>query len=299
MATRNGAAHLRQQLESLLAQSHGDWTLWVSDDGSTDGTRSILRTFAEAHPGRLARLVEGPRAGTAARNFLSLLCHPDLPAGAVALADQDDVWLRGKLARALRRMVDVPAGRPCLYAAESLLTDEALVRFARSREPAARPGFGNALVQNLFGGHSTVLNGPALALVRTAGVPEGVAYHDWWLYQLVSGAGGDCRLDPLPVVLYRQHGDNHIGAAGGLRAGLARAGRILGRDYGRWIAAHMAALRAAEDLLTPEARATLAALAAAPRFGPGRLAAFRRYGLRRSTGVADLALSLGLLAGRV
>jgi glycosyltransferase involved in cell wall biosynthesis len=299
MATRNGAAHLPAQLDSLVAQSHADWVLWVSDDGSTDATRAILARFGQDHPGRLARLVEGPRAGGAAGNFLSLLCHPDLPPGAVALADQDDVWLRGKLARGLRRLDRVPPGRPGLYAAESLLTDVDLRPFGRSREPAARPSFGNALVQNLFGGHSTMLNAPALALVRAAGVPQGIAFHDWWLYQLIAGAGGACLLDPLPVVLYRQHGGNSLGAAGGLRAGFDRAARILGRDYGRWIAAHRAALQAAGDLLTPEARATLAALAAAPRLGPGRLAAFRRHGLRRSTRAADLALALAALTGRV
>jgi glycosyltransferase involved in cell wall biosynthesis len=299
MATRNGAAHLPEQLDSLLAQSHRRWTLWVSDDGSSDGTRAVLEAFGRSHPGRLARLVDGPRAGSAARNFLSLLCHPDLPPGPVALADQDDVWLRGKLARALRRMAAVPAGQPCLYAAESILTDAKLKPFAHSREPAARPSFGNALVQNLFGGHSTVLNAEALALVRAAGVPGGIAFHDWWLYQLVAAAGGACLLDPLPVVLYRQHHDNHLGAAGGLRAGIARAGRIFGRDYGCWIAAHQAALRGAAPLLTPEARATLAALAAAPAIGPERLAAFRRHGLRRSKRVADLALALAVLAGRV
>lgn len=299
MATRNGAAHLAAQLDSLLAQSHGNWSLWVSDDGSTDATRSILAEFGRAQPGRLARLVEGPRAGTAAQNFLSLMCHPDLPPGPVALADQDDVWLRGKLARALRRMAAAPAGVPCLYAAESILTDEALTPFARSREPDARPSFGNALVQNLFGGHSAMLNADALALVRAAGLPQGVAHHDWWLYQLVAGAGGACLLDPLPVVLYRQHAGNQIGAAGGLRAGLTRARSILARDYGRWIAAHAEALRRVSPLLTPAARVKLAALAAAPGLGPGRLATFHRHGLRRSTRAGDLALAVGVLTGRV
>ena len=99
MATRNGAAHLAEQLDSIARQTHADWSLFVSDDGSTDDTKRILADFARSHP---VTVVDGPRKGAAA-NFLSALCHPDLPLGTIALADQDDIWLPGKLARGLGR----------------------------------------------------------------------------------------------------------------------------------------------------------------------------------------------------
>ncbi len=101
MATLNGERYLPDQLDSIARQSHRDWRLFVSDDGSTDATRAILSDFARQHP---VTVVSGPALGCAAANFLSALCHPDLPAGPVALADQDDVWLDGKLARAFRRL---------------------------------------------------------------------------------------------------------------------------------------------------------------------------------------------------
>lgn len=108
MATRNGAPFLAAQLDSIAGQSHRDWTLFVSDDGSTDATRSILADFARHHP---VRLVEGPRQGGG--EFPVGSCHPELPAGIVALADQDDVWLQGKLARGCAAWRQVRAMARC------------------------------------------------------------------------------------------------------------------------------------------------------------------------------------------
>ncbi|MBD3766082.1 MAG: glycosyltransferase [Rhodobacterales bacterium] len=297
MATFNGAAHLGEQLDSLARQTHPAWSLWVSDDGSTDATRAILQDFAARHPAHPLTLVEGPRTGRASDNFLTALCHPDLPAAHVALCDQDDVWLRGKLARALRRLGDDPA--PAIYAAESVLTDADLRPHRISAEPHARPGFASALVQNLFGGHSLVLNPAALALVRAAGAPAGLPFHDWWIYLLVAGAGGRLVLDPAPMVLYRQHGGNHIGALGGLGGALRKVRAVLGPGHARWVRANLAALRAVAPLLTPEARALLDRLDGPPQRGPDRARLLRDLGVTRPSAAGAAAVTLAALLGRI
>ena len=66
LASYQGAAHLAAQLDSIAAQDHTGWALWVSDDGSTDGTREIVETFRRETPGHEIRLVEGPGRGAAA-----------------------------------------------------------------------------------------------------------------------------------------------------------------------------------------------------------------------------------------
>ena len=92
MCTLNGERFLKEQLDSFTTQTHQDWTLWVSDDGSTDQTLEILRaTQAEWGADRL-KIVEGPRKGFA-RNFLSLACRAEIEAEYFAFSDQDDVWL--------------------------------------------------------------------------------------------------------------------------------------------------------------------------------------------------------------
>lgn len=298
LCTYNGAAHLEEQLASFRAQRQVDWDLWVSDDGSQDDTWAILETFAAAERDRrTVRLVRGPQRGVAA-NYLSLLCHPDLPAGPVALSDQDDVWAPDKLALAqagLRR-----GGPVTLYGAQYHFADAALRPIGASRPPQRPAGFANALTQNLVSGHTAALSAGALDLVRRAGVKGDVPYHDWWLYQLVTGAGGDVVIDPARVLLYRQHDDNLLGAHRGLGASLRRAQLVLGRTYGAWVRDNLAALRRAEALLSPGNRALLARLETIPpHAGLRRPAALWRAGLYRQTRLTTAAFYLAAALGRV
>lgn len=298
MATCNGARFLSAQLDSLLAQTHSNWSLLVSDDGSCDDTLAILHRFDQAHPGRVLGVLAGPRLGSAAQNFMALLHHPTVPKGLLALADQDDVWLPQKLGRAVDHIAETPANLPVIYASESILTDANLRPLARAGAPNAVPGFRNALVQNLFSGHSTVFNGAALALVQRAGIPRGIAFHDWWLYQLIAGAGGVCLLDPAQTVLYRQHGSNVFGAAFGVKGAMRRIKHLLRNDYASWLGAHWHALNDAAEHLTPEARLLLHDLLNRP-FGDNRAAQFHRLRLRRGTARGTVALWLAAGLGRV
>lgn len=302
MATRDAGPALDGQLRSFLDQTHRAWSLWVGDDGSSDDTRARIEAFRDrVGPSRQVRLLEGPRRGAAA-NFLSLLTHPDLPPGIVALSDQDDVWLPDKLARAVRALGEDAGeeGRAVLYGAQSLHVDDDLRVTGVSRTAGAVPGFGNALVQNLVSGHSAVLSPAALALVRRAGDPGAVPFHDWWLYQLVSGAGGRVVIDEARVLLYRQHRGNLMGAHDGPRAGLWRAGMVLGTGYRDWMRANMAALRRVSGYLTPEALALLDGVEATrARFGPSRARALHALGLRRHGLAGEAGLMMAALLGRV
>ena len=290
MATLNGAAHLSQQLDSIALQSHRNWQLFVTDDGSEDNTKDILAEFAREHR---VTVVDGPRKGAAA-NFLSALCHPDLPREIIALADQDDIWLPGKLSRGLRRM-----GRsddwPVLYAAESALTDEHGKPFNLSRSGRTLPAFAPSLAQNLFGGHTTMFNVPALDLLRAAGAPDGIAFHDWWIYQLIAGAGGRLVLDPAPMALYRQHRDNVLGASQG--SGHERLKRVLSGQWRQEMHGHAQALASVAHLLTSDAQVTLSAFLAAPSRGFARIEAFRRLGLRRSSAKGEILMLGAAFAG--
>lgn len=291
LATYNGAHHLQAQLDSYLAQDHGDWALWVSDDGSTDGTWDLLQGFRAAHPTREIRLLRGPGRGAAA-NFLSLLCHRDLPAVPVALSDQDDVWLPHRLSRALGMIGTGPA--PVLYGAITTETDADLVPLARQKGPLPAPGFHNALVQNIVAGNTATLNPAALEALRAGGCPD-VPYHDWWLYLRLSGVGARVVLDDEPLLLYRQHAGNVIGAHSGLGAGLKRGLALINGTYRGWIRANLDALLAHDqDLLPDHAKA-----ARALRDTPNRTAALtqsraRRSG-RRSQQMLHLLARFGLL----
>ena len=74
LATYNGGLWLREQLDSLLRQTHDNWVLYWRDDGSGDGTIAILREFGQrAGQGRSVRVAEPPGRLGATGNFLTLL----------------------------------------------------------------------------------------------------------------------------------------------------------------------------------------------------------------------------------
>ena len=290
LALYQGAGTLKAQLDSFAGQSHHNWSLLVSDDGSHDGGRGLVQEFADRKPDRV-QLVSGPGSGFAA-NFLSLLCRAGPHVPFAALSDQDDVWLPGKLARALSFLADVSPGRPAVYAGRTVICDHSLTPQRASPLWTRPPGFRNALVQSIAGGNTMVLNRAALDLVQeTARHATGIIAHDWWIYQIVTGAGGDIIYDLEPQVLYRQHGGNQIGANDTILASLRRLVHVLAGRFTAWNTANIAALERANHWLTPEAREILA-IFKEMRGEPlaGRLAALRRSEIYRQTRRGNAAL---------
>lgn len=295
LATRNGARFLPDQLNSYLEQTLSDWHLLASDDASGDDTPPILDRFRRDHPGRVT-LMQGPQTG-AADNFLSLIqAAPETDHA--AFSDQDDLWLPGKIARAVTMLDAIPQGLPALYASRVTICDAALQPLRLSPAPTRPPGFRNALVQNILYGHSIVCNRAALALLRqAAGRRPQVVMHDWWAYQVVTGAGGRIVFDGESHVLYRQHGGNQVGAGPDMAGRLKRLGA---RRQVQWMTATLAALTQADDLLAPDHRALLDRIVQARAAGQVAFAAAcLREGLFRQGPGGRLAPALAALGGRL
>lgn len=299
LAAYNGGQHLAEQLDSIAAQTRGDWRLIISDDGSTDDSRAICARFRDRHGSDRVRLIDGPRAG-ATRNFLHLV--QAAPAGAaLAFSDQDDVWLPEKIARAAAHLSG-QAG-PTLYCARTLICDANLQNRTPSLRFARPHGFRNALVQACTPGNTSVFNPSAAALLKQAAdaaIRHGVEAHDWWAYQVVSGAGGEVIFDAEPALLYRQHAANVMGRNDTASGRLRRLTLLMQGDYGGWLAANADALDAVGDLLSPANRDLLAGFTRMLSLpGPLALRQIGRLGLYRQTGNGDVALRLAAATGRL
>lgn len=297
LATYNGSPLLAPQLESLSRQTHRNWSLLVSDDGSQDQTTDIIRDFAANRPGNRITILDGPGHGSA-QNFLSLLRAAG-NASFVAFCDQDDVWFDNKLARAMACLGQ--STKPAIYGSATLITDQSLKPLRHSLRFRRPPGFQNALVQNIAGGNTMVINRKALDVLQPASHLAGqIVAHDWWCYQMVTGMGGDMLYDPSPGLFYRQHAANQIGANDTLAAKISRLRRLARRDFARSLHAHFEALEHAKDYLTPEARRTLSSCNGLnSRHILARMSALRASGIYRQTRCGSLALHAATLTGRL
>ena len=300
LGLHNGRDNLRAQLDSFAAQDHRNWSLHVSDDGEDDGGREIIRDFAGEQAGRDITVKTGPRQGFA-MNFMSLIADTPSRADAVALSDQDDVWLPGKLSRALQMLQKTDAGIPSLYVGRTIICDAKLRPLRMSPNFTRAPDFRNAMVQSIGGGNTMVLNRAGVNLVRkVAPDTRQLVAHDWWLYQLVTGVGGAVIFDETPMVLYRQHGANLIGANDNPGASRRRLARIRDGAFQQWIGICIASMEAASPYLTDSAKRVLSQLEQA-RNGSAvqRIAALRRSGVHRQSRRDDLALYVSALLGKL
>ena len=222
LGTRNGGAYVARQVRSILSQRPAPFELVVGDDDSTDDTIAIIeRVHAEALadkpglPTRLEIIRRRPALGVTA-NFAATLaaCTGDL----IALSDQDDEWMPGKLATLTAafeadaelllahtdaRLVDAdgaPLGLTLLEALEATASERAAL--------AAGEALPVLLRRNLVTG-ATVMMRRSLLDSAAPIPPQWV--HDEWL-AVIAAAVGRVRLVPEALIDYRQHGANQIGA---------------------------------------------------------------------------------------
>jgi glycosyltransferase involved in cell wall biosynthesis len=217
LAVFNGERYLGEQIDSLLGQTDGNWSLLVRDDGSTDGSVALASEYQRRHPGRI-RLIgaASPFAG-ALGNYSALLDRSS--AGYVMFCDQDDVWLPGKIAltRAkMKALEDAWGGdAPLLVHTDMRVTDarlcvvaESLWRYQKS-DPEAGSSLNRLLLQNCATGCSVMINRRLRELAQP--IPREAMMHDWWL-ALVAAAFGRIGHLAEPTLMYRQHGENDTGA---------------------------------------------------------------------------------------
>jgi glycosyltransferase involved in cell wall biosynthesis len=296
LSTYDGARFLPEQLASFDAQDHRAWRLFWRDDGSTDETRAVMARWSAGRNDVLALADSFTRRGVL-DSFLTLLraAVADPDCDLFAFADQDDVWLPQKLSRAVAAIGDSPV--PTLYCARQTLVDGALRPIAPSAPVRILPGFPTALTQNIATGCTIVMNRAAASLVASS-APPSETVHDWWSYLLVAATGGRIIADPEPVVFYRQHAANVIGAPSSRVVRALAAARRGPGAFMRIFRAHLDALSAVADQLTPEARSDVAAFSRALA-GPrrNRLAALFRHGLRRQTPTETLVFRLWFMLG--
>lgn len=216
LATYNGAKYLPEQLASLEAQTHTEWTLHLRDDGSTDGSLEVVRDWAVRTGRRLVLIEDGETRVGPAESFARLLTQSTAPY--FVFCDQDDVWHSDKLAALLDANMQAPDGAVLAHCDLAVVDDElaplvpSFWRQQQSDENLRRAAPGHRMrlfFQNPVTGCAML--GNAALREKMLPMPEAVSMHDWWAALAAAYLG---RIVPVdrPLVKYRQHGKNSVGA---------------------------------------------------------------------------------------
>ncbi|MDO4849577.1 MAG: glycosyltransferase family 2 protein [Coriobacteriia bacterium] len=220
MATYNGERFVGEQIESIQAQTYGNWRLLVSDDCSSDGTLDIVRRYA-AEDERIRIVSEGVRYGGAKENFFALMRQTN--AAYVMFCDQDDVWREDKIEVEVSAVLDNERGHgsscPIMVHSDLALID----RDGRALNVTMREIITDAdiktaspeqvLLTSVATGCTMALNRPCIDECLKVGRLGDVVMHDWWATLTACMLGVRVYIDES-LVFYRQHENSVVGALG-------------------------------------------------------------------------------------
>lgn len=197
MATYNGSAYLKAQLQSFVNQAHLPDELVITDDCSTDETESIVREFAKTAPFNVEFYRNEQNLGYCG-NFNAALMKTS--GDLVFLSDQDDVWYPEKIEHILEIAKCNPEALLIMNDAaltNSELGDVGLTKLGQIRSAGLS-------LEAFVMGCCCAIKRELLDLCTP--IPAG-AGHDTWLVWLADGLGSRI-VDDRVLQYYRRHESN-------------------------------------------------------------------------------------------
>ena len=215
LATYNGESYIGQFLESLCRQTYKDFRILVSDDGSSDKTLSIIALFYSKLD---IRILPGNKKNKgAALNFLYLMSNTK--ASYILFADQDDVWVKDKVFICLtemRNQENLVKNKPILVFSDLMIVNSELdLLFLSFFKHQGFCKYINNIgeiipYQNVVTGCTIMINQQLCSLATCNS--NVVLMHDWWIALVAVYSGAQISVINEPLVLYRQHDKNAVGA---------------------------------------------------------------------------------------
>lgn len=293
-----GEKYIEDQVSSILNQTYKNIHIFISDDGSEN---SLKRKFPASTRNSQISITQNHENMGFSLNFLRSLAAIRDDFDFFAFSDQDDVWHLDKIERAIKAIKEQGSDGPVLYCSRTQIWDP-LKKKPNVYSPlfTKPPSFRNALVQNIAGGNTMVLNRKARDLVAKTISNLPMVSHDWWCYLLVTGAGGEVLYDKSPSLKYRQHDQNLVGANTGLSAQLDRIKGLFSGNFQQWNDMNIAALKQSQSILTEENRCILEMFSRARAAAlPWRLKFFFQARVYRQSLQGNLGLIAGILFKKV
>lgn len=215
LATYNSSKYISEQIRSIQDQTYEDWLLYVRDDGSTDNTVELLENIGK-RDSRIKVLASDNLNLGAAKSFMKLLELVD--SDYYMFCDHDDVWLPQKIEKSLNKMLEVERDvkGPIVIHTDLAVVDANLTSINDSYwkavgiKPKIITMFNMIQVFNCVTGCTMFFNKE----VKLVSLPynEASPMHDWWIAIKTKMNNGIIAQVNEPLIKYRQHGRNEVGA---------------------------------------------------------------------------------------
>lgn len=213
VSTYNGEKYIAEQLDSLIVQSYKNMHIYIRDDGSTDGTYSILQRYAELYPD-LISISKGSNLGVIGSfNHLMESTSSEL----YATCDQDDIWMPNKIMEQVEIFENssLAEGSPFMCFSDPVIyqvsteSEIVLSDIQSMNVEKLMSNYKNLIAMNPVAGCTMLFCDKAKELYLSASQNRTVM-HDHLMAVIVSLHGGLVFCDKQHV-LYRQHGQNVLG----------------------------------------------------------------------------------------
>ncbi len=218
LATHNGGKYIKEQIISILNQTHTNLRLIISDDGSVDETISIVNCFI-AEDKRVSLVFDNEKKGIIS-NFNNGLKY--VSSSYIMFCDQDDVWKSEKIEYSLDFILKEEKNvkgesLPCLIFSDLSIVDQELNNISssfykyNSLDPLNNLDIRYLRWRSSVYGCTVIFN--RILLEKSGFVPIGFSMHDHWYAYHAAKYGKICYTDKSHI-LYRQHNNNAVGAHG-------------------------------------------------------------------------------------
>lgn len=216
LAAYNADKYLGVQIDSIIAQTSHDWTLYIRNDGSIDGTQQIIDYYTKRYPDRIVQIDIGGENLGCNKNFYRLL--EVVEAEYYMFCDADDCWVDSRISLMLnkiRQKENIMPDIPILIQADSFICDDSLSIIHKSLwayenlTEKALTNHNSILINCTTGGASSILNHHCKSVIFPIPECKRLMY-DHWIGIQVSKNGVIGTLS-VPLKYYRQHAGQECG----------------------------------------------------------------------------------------
>lgn len=204
MCTYNGEKYLREQIDSILAQTYPIYELIINDDCSKDHTMDILREYASEHD--FIKVFQNHPNKGCNQNFHDTLYQAK--GEFIAISDQDDIWFPEKLESLLLKMEETPGCNLCF----SDIISSATYTDQQSADYVPLPYTAESMLfRDNIAGHSMLLRKSFLDALKDWN--HMTFYYDWWLAMNAALTNSIAKCEK-PLSWHRIHAESVIASSG-------------------------------------------------------------------------------------